>query len=65
MTEESSTTQTTESTRVRTPVDDEISLWEVLAVLLRRRRTIVLTTIAISVLAVAVTLLPADKYTTT
>lgn len=65
MTEESSTTQTTESTRARRPVDDEISLWEVLAVLLRRRRTIILTTIAISVLAVAVTLLRADKYTTT
>jgi uncharacterized protein involved in exopolysaccharide biosynthesis len=46
------------------PADDEISLWEVLAVLLRRRGTIILTTILISALAVGVTLLGPDTYTT-
>lgn len=49
---------------IRRPVDDEISLWEVLAVLLRRRGTIVLCTILVSVLAVGVTLLRARTYTT-
>lgn len=44
--------------------DDEISLWEVLAVLLRRRGTIVLTTIVTVAGAVAFTLLQADTYTT-
>ncbi|MDX1647963.1 MAG: Wzz/FepE/Etk N-terminal domain-containing protein [Longimicrobiales bacterium] len=47
-----------------TPVDDEISLWEVLAVLLRRRATIVLTTGLVAASAVAFTLLRADSYTT-
>lgn len=46
------------------PMDDEISLWEVLAVLLRRRGTIVLSTIAVAALAVAFTLLRAETYTT-
>jgi uncharacterized protein involved in exopolysaccharide biosynthesis len=44
--------------------DDEISLWEVLAVLLRRRGTIVLTTVLIVAAAVAFTLLRAETYTT-
>jgi uncharacterized protein involved in exopolysaccharide biosynthesis len=44
--------------------DDEISLWEVLAVLLRRRGTIVLTTFLIVSAAVAFTLLRAPRYTT-
>lgn len=48
----------------RRPMDDEISLWEVLAVLLRRRGTIVLTTIAVTALAVAVTLIRAEEFTT-
>ena len=48
----------------RHPVDDEISLWEVLAVLLRRRGTIVLTTVVVAGLAVAFTLLRAETYTT-
>lgn len=45
--------------------DDEISLWEVLAVLLRRRGTIVLTTILVTAAALAFTLLRADRFTTT
>ncbi|MDH3285397.1 MAG: Wzz/FepE/Etk N-terminal domain-containing protein, partial [Acidobacteriota bacterium] len=44
--------------------DDEISLWEVLAVLLRRRGTIVLTTLLTVAAAVAFTLLRADTFTT-
>ena len=44
--------------------NDEISLWEVLAVLLRRRGTIVLTTILAAAAAVALTLLREDTYTT-
>ncbi|MDH3269688.1 MAG: Wzz/FepE/Etk N-terminal domain-containing protein [Gemmatimonadota bacterium] len=52
------------STVQHRPVDDEISLWEVLAVLLRRRGTIVLTTVLVSALAVAVTFLRAETYTT-
>jgi uncharacterized protein involved in exopolysaccharide biosynthesis len=44
--------------------DDEISLWEVLAVLLRRRGTIVLTTIFTIAAAVGLTLLQEDTYTT-
>lgn len=51
-------------TRVRQAMDDEISLWEVLAVLLRRRGTIVMTTVAVAALAVAFTLLRADTFTT-
>lgn len=46
------------------PADDEISLWEVLAVLLRRRTTIVVTTIVVSALAVAFTLLRDRTFTT-
>jgi uncharacterized protein involved in exopolysaccharide biosynthesis len=49
---------------VRRPADDEISLWEVLAVLLRRRGTIVLTTVLCLGAAVALTLLRADRFTT-
>ncbi len=37
----------------RTAYDDEISLWEVLAVLLRRRGTIVLTTVVVAAVAAA------------
>jgi uncharacterized protein involved in exopolysaccharide biosynthesis len=44
--------------------DDEISLWEVLAVLLRRRGTIVLTTMLTVAAAVGFTLLQDDNYTT-
>lgn len=47
-----------------TPVDDEISLWEVLAVLLRRRGTIVLTTVVVTGLAIAVAFLRAETFTT-
>lgn len=43
--------------------DDEISLWEVLAVLVRRRGTIVLSTVAVAALAVAFTLLRSDRFT--
>jgi uncharacterized protein involved in exopolysaccharide biosynthesis len=46
------------------PMDDEISLWEVLAVLLRRRWTIVLTVVLCVAGAVAYTLLSAETYTT-
>ena len=46
------------------PPDDEISLWEVLAVLVRRRVVIVLTTVSVTVLVVAVTLLSPLMYTT-
>ncbi|HUF76358.1 MAG TPA: Wzz/FepE/Etk N-terminal domain-containing protein [Longimicrobiales bacterium] len=46
------------------PPNDEISLWEVLAVLLRRRGTIVLTTVLTAAAAVAFTLLRAETYTT-
>ncbi|NNL29519.1 MAG: hypothetical protein HKO77_00780 [Gemmatimonadetes bacterium] len=49
---------------VRRPIADEISLWEVLAVLLRRRGTIVLTTILVTALAIAVTLVRAEEFTT-
>jgi len=48
----------------RRPADDEISLWEVLAVLLRRRGTIVLTTVLCLGAAVALTLLRSDRFTT-
>jgi uncharacterized protein involved in exopolysaccharide biosynthesis len=46
------------------PVDDEISLWEVLAVLLRRRGTIVLTTFVVTALAIAFVFLRAETFTT-
>lgn len=45
-------------------MDDEISLWEVLAVLLRQRGTIVLTTVAVAALAVAFTFVRAETFTT-
>ncbi len=46
------------------PADDEISLWEVLAVLLRRRWTIVGTVVLAVAAAIALLLLRADTYTT-
>jgi uncharacterized protein involved in exopolysaccharide biosynthesis len=52
------------SAAVARPPDDEISLWEVLAVLLRRRGTIVLTAIVCVGLALAYTLSRADEFTT-
>ena len=64
MTDQDITTQTERAESSHRPVDDEISLWEVLAVLLRRRGTIVLTTILVSALAVAVTLSRAETFTT-
>lgn len=54
----------TATVATRRPMDDEISLWEVLAVLLRRRGTIVLTTVAVTALAIAFTLLRAEEFTT-
>ena len=50
--------------RSRPPMDDEISLWEVLAVLLRRRGTIVLTTILVAGIAAAYAQLRPLQYTT-
>lgn len=48
------------------PADyDEISLWEVLAVLVRRRWTIVWTTVVTMALAVAAAFVPAPSFTTT
>ncbi|MDT8340451.1 MAG: Wzz/FepE/Etk N-terminal domain-containing protein [Longimicrobiales bacterium] len=49
--------------RPQTAPDDEISLWEVLAVLLRRRRLIVRTVLVTAVLAVAVAFLRARTWT--
>jgi uncharacterized protein involved in exopolysaccharide biosynthesis len=46
------------------PIDDEISLWEVLAVLLRRRGTIVRTTVLVTVVAIAVAQFRPLTYTT-
>lgn len=46
------------------PPDDEISLWEVLAVLLRRRGTIVLTTVLCIGVAVVYTFSRPEEYTT-
>lgn len=46
------------------PPQDEISLWEVLAVLLRRRGTITLTTVLSIAAAAAFTFLRADTFTT-
>jgi len=56
--------QTPSADQTRRPPDDEISLWEVLAVLVRRRAVIVLTTVSVTVLVVAVTLLGPLMYTT-
>ena len=50
--------------RAMRPDGDEISLWEVLDVLLRRRGTIVLAAVLMVGLAVAFTLTRADTYTT-
>jgi len=55
---------TPSKTQARSGAEDEISLWEVLAVLLRRRGVIVSTTVVITALAVATTFLGADTYTT-
>jgi uncharacterized protein involved in exopolysaccharide biosynthesis len=46
------------------PPDDEISLWEVLAVLLRRRGTIVLTAVVCVGLALVYTFIRPDEFTT-
>lgn len=48
----------------RRPTADEISLWEVLAVLVRRRGTIVLTTLLLTALTVAATLIRPEEFTT-
>lgn len=45
-------------------MDDEISLWEVLAVLLRRRGTIVATTVLVTLVAIAVAQFRPLTYTT-
>lgn len=52
------------SGRLGTVRDDEISLWEVLAILLRRRAVVVRTVLAVTVLVALVTLLQARTYTT-
>jgi len=49
---------------INRPPDDEISLWEVLAVLLRRRGTIALSAVVCVGLALAYTFLRADDFTT-
>jgi uncharacterized protein involved in exopolysaccharide biosynthesis len=54
----------TDSLDTRPAPDDEISLWEVLAVLLRRRWTIVVTTVLAVAAAVAFTLTRSDTFTT-
>jgi uncharacterized protein involved in exopolysaccharide biosynthesis len=64
MTSDPQQTQAGSPPRVSRLPDDEISLWEVLAVLLRRRGTIVLTTVLVVALAVAYTLLWPDDFTT-
>jgi uncharacterized protein involved in exopolysaccharide biosynthesis len=48
----------------RRPVEDEISLWEVLAVLLRRRGTIIRTTVLVTLVAIAVAQFRPLTYTT-
>jgi uncharacterized protein involved in exopolysaccharide biosynthesis len=62
MTDEATPRQTQDP--VRRPADDEISLWEVLAVLLRRRGTIVLTTVVVAGLAAAFAQFRPLTYTT-
>lgn len=52
------------SARRRSPSDDEVSLWEVLAVLVRRRWTIVSTALVVGVLAGAIAHLLPLKFTT-
>jgi uncharacterized protein involved in exopolysaccharide biosynthesis len=52
------------SGRLGTTRDDEISLWEVLATLLRRRSLILRTVLVVAILAVVVSLLGARDYTT-
>ena len=44
--------------------DDDISLWEVLAVLLRRRGTILLSTVLVAAMAIKMTFPAPDTYTT-
>lgn len=56
--------QTQSAGPVRAGMDDEISLWEVFAVLLRRRGTIVLSTFGVTLLALAITLLSDATYST-
>jgi uncharacterized protein involved in exopolysaccharide biosynthesis len=55
---------TSPSTSPRRPVDDEISLWEVLGVLLRRRGTIIRTTILVTLVASAVAQFRPLQFTT-
>ncbi len=58
-------TTTSEARTARPGVnDDEISLWEVLAVLLRRRMVIISSTLVMGVLAVAFAFLRAPSFTT-
>ncbi|MGD8730077.1 MAG: Wzz/FepE/Etk N-terminal domain-containing protein, partial [Gemmatimonadota bacterium] len=64
MTSDSTKADGGSTTPVARPPDDEISLWEVLAVLLRRRGTIVLTTVLCVAAAVAYTFLRSDDFTT-
>ena len=54
----------TPSSRPAGPIDDEISLWEVLAVLLRRRGAIVGTTLFVTLVAIAVAQFRPLTYTT-
>lgn len=49
----------------RAGMDDEISLWEVMAVLVRRRWTIVATTVFTTLLAIGSAFVGADSFTTT
>lgn len=51
-------------TAISRPAADEISLWEVLAVLLRRRGTIVATTFVVAAAAIAITFVRAETFTT-
>ena len=64
MTDHDSTSPPPQAQAVRRPMDDEISLWEVLAVLLRRRGTIVSTTLLIGGLAAGIAHFMPLTYTT-
>ena len=55
---------TSPSTAPRRPVDDEISLWEVLTVLLRRRGIIIWTTLLVTLAAIALAQSRPLKFTT-
>lgn len=64
MTDQERAPQVVPTPTPRRPMDDEVSLWEVLAVLLRRRGTIVFTTILVGALAVGIAHFRALTYTT-